>query len=32
MNHHALDWRPLPTMAARWVLSNGAAPVLTLVG
>ena len=32
MNHHVLDWRLLPAMAARWVLSDGAAPALTLVG
>jgi hypothetical protein len=32
MNHHVLDWRLLPTMAARWGLSNGAAPALRLVG
>ena len=31
MNHHALDGRLL-TMAARWALSDGAAPALTLVG
>jgi hypothetical protein len=32
MNDHVLDWRLLPAMAARWVLSDGAAPALTLVG
>jgi hypothetical protein len=32
MDHHVLDWRLLPTMAARWVLSDGAAPALSLVG
>jgi hypothetical protein len=32
MNHHVLDWRLLPTMAARWGLSDGAAPALSLVG
>jgi hypothetical protein len=32
MDHHVLDWRLLPTMVARWVLSGGAAPALTLVG
>jgi hypothetical protein len=32
MNHHVLDWRLLPTMAARWALSDGAAPALSLVG
>jgi hypothetical protein len=32
MNHHVLDWRLLPTMAARRVLSDGAAPALILVG
>jgi hypothetical protein len=32
MNHHVLDRRLLSTMAARSVLSDGAAPALILVG
>jgi hypothetical protein len=32
MDHHAWHWRLLPIVAARWVLSGGAAPALTLVG